>query len=234
MNRRRRGLATPSRPRPPTSALSRSAPPTADLASRIAREDDQLRDLPSQANRRTQCQDDTLGTPRGSRSAPSPYGCRRCRERVAAPDEGCRPASAPPRAHCRAGDAPELRGSRGSDRLGGVIGPRATAETRYPRKGGARSAAAGCTRRTQRGRSWYDCSIRARSLTRGAATIALSLRNAQRTSLWETRLLENRSEGQSGGGSVDFPSIDKPSVDTRAGGEGTDAELGLGVSRYDR
>lgn len=59
-------------------------------------------------------------------------------------------------------------------------------------------------------------------------------RNAQRTSLWETRLLENRSEGQSGGGSVDFPSIDKPSADTRAGGEGTDAELGLGVSRYDR
>jgi hypothetical protein len=46
--------------------------------------------------------------------------------------------------------------------------------------------------------------------------------------------LENRSEGQSGGDSIDFPGIDKPSVDTRAGGEGTDAELGLGVSRYDR
>jgi hypothetical protein len=164
MNRRRRALATPTRPRPLRSALSRSAAPTADLASRIAREHDQLSDLPSQANRHTECQDDALATPRGSQSAPSP--CGYCRERVAAPDEGCRPASAPRRAHCRAADAPELRGSRGSDRLGGVIGPWATAETPHPRKGGARSAAAGCRRRTK-GRSWYDCYIGGRSLTWG-------------------------------------------------------------------
>ncbi len=137
MNRRRCALATPTRPRPlPKRAL--------EIRRTNRRSSEQDRSRTRSATGSAESSESPHAVSRRRARDPSWIAVgslaiwmqKSCRERVAAPDEGCRPAPAPRRAHCRAGDAAELRGSRGSDRLGGVIGPRAAAETPYPREAG--------------------------------------------------------------------------------------------------